>query len=161
MFRCYKLAHADPVTGLFQQKRAECIGGDLRVAGQAPDAGWHIGIVTSARTHALDEVHETVALHTGAIASSSTAVRRWQRGSTSVHHIVDPFSGQSATEVFTLVTVVAPTCVEANALSTASLVWGEEALFELPQRADAARLVRREGAVERVGAWPTTEEVSS
>ena len=53
-----------------------------------------------------------------------------------------------------MVTVAASTCVIANSLSTAALVWGEEALFELPQRSVAARLVRVDGGVERVGAWP-------
>ena len=51
-------------------------------------------------------------------------------------------------------TVAASTCVLANTLSTASLVWGEDALFELPQRSMAARLVRPDGSVERVGGWP-------
>ena len=32
-------------------------------------------------------------------------------------------------------------CAEANALSTAAIVWGDHALFELPQRGAAARLV--------------------
>jgi thiamine biosynthesis lipoprotein len=137
------------------------LGGDLRVAGSAPVGGWHIGIVPSARTHDLDRVEEVIALSAGAVASSSSAVRTWARGTTAVHHIVDPATGASATPALSLVTVAAATCVEANALSTAGIVWGEEALFELPQRSVAARLARPDGTVERIGGWPEPREALS
>ncbi len=136
------------------------LGGDLRVAGAPPESGWQIGIVASARTHELDDVQEVVSIRSGAVASSSTAIRRWRRGDTEFHHIVDPATGSSASTTFSLVTVVAPTCSEANALATAGVVWGEDALFELPQRAIAARLVRSNGEVERLGAWPSAEEAT-
>jgi thiamine biosynthesis lipoprotein len=55
------------------------------------------------------------------------------------------------------VTVAAATCVAANALSTAAIVWGEDALFELPQLGAAGRLVRPDGSVELVGGWPEDE----
>jgi FAD:protein FMN transferase len=145
----------------FQTGALVDLGGDLRVAGPAPENGWQIGIVTSARTHELDDVQEVVSIRSGAVASSSTAVRRWQRGDAVLHHIVDPATGSSASTTFSLVTVVAPTCTEANALATAGVVWGEDALFELPQRAIAARLVRSSGEVERLGAWPSAEEATS
>ena len=90
----------------------------------------------------------------GAIASSSTAVRTWQRGDEIAHHVIDPTTGEPAARVWSMVTVAASTCVAANSLSTAALVWGEDALFELPQRSMAARLVRPDGTVERVGGWP-------
>jgi len=137
------------------------LGGDLRVAGPAPESGWQVGIVASARTHELTDVQEVISIHSGAVASSSTAVRRWHRGNDVVHHIIDPTTGGSASTAFSLVTVVAPTCTEANALATAGVVWGEDALFELPQRAVAARLVRSNGDVERLGAWPSTQEATS
>jgi thiamine biosynthesis lipoprotein len=130
------------------------LGGDLRIAGDAPVEGWRIGIVDSARGHESDVVHEVVAVRAGGIASSSSAVRTWRRGERSLHHVIDPATGWPARGDFSLVTVAAASCVEANALSTAALVWGEEALFELPQRSVAARLARADGSVERVGGWP-------
>jgi FAD:protein FMN transferase len=129
------------------------LGGDLSIAGAVPPGGWTVGIVESTRDED-SPIGEVVAVHGGGVASSSNAVRRWRRGDQSVHHVVDPSTGLSAPEVFRLVTVGASSCVEANALSTAALVWGEEALFELPQRSVAARLVRADGTVERVGGWP-------
>ncbi len=130
------------------------LGGDLRTAGDAPSAGWQIGITTEARSGSTDDVDEVIAVTSGAIASSSTAVRTWRRGDEVAHHVIDPASGAPAERIWSMVTVAASTCVLANSLSTASLVWGEDALFELPQRSMAARLVRLDGRVERVGGWP-------
>jgi len=134
------------------------LGGDLRIAGELPRGGWTVGIVESTRTETEGDVQEVVAVNGGGVASSSNAVRRWTRGSHELHHVIDPATGMPAPATFTLVTVAAQTCVEANALSTAALVWGEDALFELPQRAVVARLVRRDGTVERVGGWPEPVE---
>ena len=130
------------------------LGGDLRTAGSPPSAGWQIGITTEARSGSTAAVDEVIAVTAGAIASSSTAVRTWRRGDEVAHHVIDPASGRPADRVWSMVTVAASTCVLANTLSTASLVWGEDALFELPQRSMAARLVRPDGSVERVGGWP-------
>jgi len=129
------------------------LGGDLRVSGVAPEGGWRIGVAGDARTDA-DLADETVAISEGGVASSSTELRRWQRGGAPVHHIVDPSTGLPAKVVFSLATVAASSCVAANALSTAAIVWGEDALYELPQRGAAGRLVRPDSTVERVGGWP-------
>lgn len=133
------------------------IGGDLRTAGPPPPDGWQIGISLEARSGKLDSVDEVIAVTAGAIASSSTGVRTWRGGDAMLHHIIDPVTGWPTTTPWTMVTVAAGTCVEANGLSTASLVWGEDALFELPQRSVAARLVRADGTVERIGGWPVPE----
>ncbi len=135
------------------------LGGDLRIAGPIPDGGWSVGIVESTRDDD-SPLAEVVAVHGGGVASSSNGVRRWRRGGAEFHHVIDPATGQSAPEVFRLVTVGAGTCVEANALSTAALVWGEDALFELPQRSVYGRLVRVDGTVERVGGWPEPADAS-
>ena len=132
------------------------IGGDLRAAGPPPPGGWRVGITASAR-NPLGVIEEVVAITAGGVASSSSVVRSWTAGDDRRHHIVDPRTGSSATTSFSLVTVAAPTCVEANAFSTAAVVWGENALFELPQRGLVARLVRHDGTVERIGGWPEQE----
>jgi thiamine biosynthesis lipoprotein len=134
------------------------VGGDLRVAGQAPKDGWAIGITKSARTDGIDEVDEVVSLGDGAMASSSSEVRTWDQAGLQRHHVVDPRTGSSAETPFSMITVVAASCVEANAASTAGLVWGEDALFEIAQRGLPARLVRRTGAVERIGGWPAEHD---
>ena len=130
------------------------LGGDLRTAGTPPLGGWQIGITTEARSGRTDRIDEVISVTSGAIASSSTAVRTWQRGAQSAHHVIDPATGESANTPWRMVSIAAATATEANALSTAALVWGDEALFELPQRNIAARLVRHDGTIERVGGWP-------
>lgn len=133
------------------------IGGDLRVAGPTPPNSWRIGVTASARS-ATNAVEEVVQITSGGVASSSSVVRTWSAGGERHHHIIDPATGRSAESPFSLVTVAAPTCVEANAYSTAAMVWGDDALFELPQRSLVARILRHDGTVERLGGWPEPQE---
>jgi FAD:protein FMN transferase len=135
------------------------IGGDLRVAGATPQGGWRIGVTSSARD-ASSPIDEVVCIDQGGMASSSSVVRTWSAGGERHHHIIDPATGRSAESPFSLVTVAAPTCVEANAYSTAAMVWGDDALFELPQRSLVARIVRLDGTVERLGGWPEPQETA-
>jgi thiamine biosynthesis lipoprotein len=129
------------------------IGGDVAVAGAAPVEGWPIGIALDSSTPG-DEVDQVVAIRHGGLASSSTAVRTWMVGAEKVHHIVDPSTGYSSVPYWTLVSASGASCVDANALTTAAVVWGEQALERLPSFAQAVRLVRRDGEVFTLGGWP-------
>ncbi len=90
----------------------------------------------------------------GGLATSGTTARTWLRNGRRVHHIVDPWTGDAAPTVWSLVTVAAPSCVEANALSTAAVVWGEDAVGNLDARGVSARLVDADGNVVLCGDWP-------
>ena len=127
------------------------LGGDVAVAGEPPAGGWSIGVGAESGAAGADEV---VALSSGGLATSSTRLRSWRRGGRRLHHIVDPRTGDSAPATWDLVTVVAPSCVEANAAATAGVVWGDEAPDRLSARGLAARLVDGEGAVTRTPGWP-------
>ncbi|HYA67728.1 MAG TPA: FAD:protein FMN transferase [Acidimicrobiales bacterium] len=129
------------------------LGGDIATGGAPPPDGWQVGIAmdSSAPLSAVDQV---VALEHGALASSSPGVRTWDRDGRRRHHIVDPRTGDCAPEFWRLVSVVAPTCVEANALSTAAVVWGRSALPPLVDRSRPARLVRHDGEVIALNGWP-------
>ena len=70
------------------------------------------------------------------------------------HHIVDPRTGRPAPAVWRTVSVVAPTCVLANTLTTAAVVQGEQAPELLESAGVAARLVAADGTVHRLGGWP-------
>jgi thiamine biosynthesis lipoprotein len=129
------------------------IGGDIAVAGPPPVGGWAIGIATSSSTP-TDSVDQVVAITEGGLASSSTTVREWRRGGRTVNHIVDPATGESATRFWTLVSVAASSCVEANAASTASIVWGPSAPKRLAVAALPARLVSVTRQVFTVCDWP-------
>ncbi len=132
------------------------IGGDVAVAGEPPPEGWAIGIAVDSAVGA-DDVDQVVAIRHGGLASSGTEVRTWQMGQTRVHHIVDPTTGCSSRPYWHLVSATGASCVDANALSTAAVVWGEQALERLGPYGQAVRLLRHDGAVFFVGGWPEAE----
>ena len=132
------------------------LGGDIAVAGPAPELGWPIFVADDHRTH-VDAEGETVAIHSGGLATSSTTVRRWQTPHGDVHHIVDPRSGSPAPEIWRTVSVCAASCVDANTASTAAIVRGECAPAWLQSLRLPARLVRPDGRVVLTDGWPDAE----
>jgi thiamine biosynthesis lipoprotein len=134
------------------------LGGDIALAGPAPEGGWPIHVTDDHRSDASAE-GQTIALAVGGLATSSTTVRRWRAGGEDVHHIVDPGSGAPAREVWRTVSVAARTCVEANSASTSAIVRGEHAVAWLERAGLPARLVRRDGTTTYTCGWP--EEVAA
>ncbi|HEY6874764.1 MAG TPA: FAD:protein FMN transferase [Candidatus Dormibacteraeota bacterium] len=132
------------------------LGGDIAVAGEAPLGGWNIQVSEDSGA-AIDERDETIAITAGGIATSSTTVRRWTRGGVELHHIIDPETGLPAAGRWRTVTVFAASCVDANIGSTAAIVMGATAIEWLEARSLPARLVSRDGAVERTSRWPDPE----
>jgi thiamine biosynthesis lipoprotein ApbE len=129
------------------------LGGDISVAGAAPHGGWHIR-VTDDHDAAPDAPGQTVSITAGGLATSSTTVRRWRRGSREMHHIVDPRTGLPVPVRFRTVSVAAASCVDANAATTAAIVLGEDAPAWLVRHALPARLVDVPGRVTRLVGWP-------
>jgi len=128
------------------------LGGDVAISGPPrDDDGWPIGL---ADDHASDGDDAVVALRAGGLATSSTTVRHWRRDGHAMHHILDPWTGRPARVVWRTVSVAAPTCVEANAASTAAIVLGDRALEWLEARNTDARLVHRDGQIMTTGRWP-------
>jgi thiamine biosynthesis lipoprotein len=56
-----------------------------------------------------------------------------------------------------LVSATGASCVEANLVTTAALVWGADALDRLTGFTQSVRLVRADGAVLSVNGWPLEE----
>jgi len=75
-----------------------------------------------------------------------------------VHHIVDPWTGAPARPVWSLVSTMAPSCVEANAWSTAAVVWGDDTIGNLTAVGVPARLVDAAGRVVRLNGWPLADD---
>jgi thiamine biosynthesis lipoprotein len=128
------------------------LGGDVAVAGPAPDEGWRIGVGDDHRTAAAGPV---VTIRAGGLATSGTTVRQWRRGTVAQHHIVDPRTGQAAEVVWRTVSVAAANCVDANTASTAAVVLGRAAPAWLAAHNLPARLVAASGAVLTIAGWPT------
>ncbi len=74
------------------------LGGDIAVAGPAPDGGWRIRVqdVTGSPDDPPDGPYALIAIRDGGLATSSTAARRWRRGGDVLHHILDPRTGLPA-----------------------------------------------------------------
>ncbi len=132
------------------------LGGDIAVAGPAPDGGWAVGI-TDDHAEPLRADGPAVSITSGGLATSSTVRRRWRRGATDVHHVVDPRTGEPAVASWRTVSVAAGSCLDANVASCAALVMGPAAAGWLEERSLPARLVGGDGRVVTVGGWPVDE----
>jgi thiamine biosynthesis lipoprotein len=129
------------------------LGGDIATAGTAPPGGWRI-LVSDDSDTPTDSPGEVVAIAGGAIATSSTTVRRWQRGDRLLHHLVDPRTGGPVESTWRTASVAASTCVDANTAATAAIILGAAAVDWLAGTALPARLVSVDGDVVRVNGWP-------
>ena len=146
--RAAALVHAAFGTGVLVS-----LGGDIATAGVAPGSGWQI--------HVQDRDEDPwtqVELPAGAaIATSSTVSRHWVQGGRTMHHVLDPRTGQPARPVWRSVTVAADTCLHANAVTTASLVRGERAVDWVRGLGLPARFLRHDGVLVHTDGWPLGE----
>ena len=133
------------------------LGGDVAVAGPPPVGGWPIGIARESSTPA-ERVDQVVALAGGGLASSAPSVRTWRVGDRTVHHIIDPRTGDSVEPHWILVSATGASCVEANVATTAAIVWGERALDQLARFGLPVRLVRFDGKIVYLHGWPMDKE---
>lgn len=133
------------------------LGGDVAVAGPPPPGGWTVRVADS-HDAPLDAPGQIIELNGGALATSSTTVRRWLRGGDEVHHVIDPHTGAPAQVRWRTVSVAAATCVDANTASTAAIVRGDRAVGWLEALGLPARLVRPDGTVVTVAGWPEDAE---
>jgi len=124
------------------------LGGDVAVS----DDGWSWPVLVSEHEGGTGEV---IPLERGGVATSSTTGRTWPTSVGTAHHLIDPRSGRPVAGCFRTATVLASSCAEANALSTAALVWGTEAPARLSGY--AARLVDDEGRAVTTDGWPQGE----
>jgi FAD:protein FMN transferase len=98
-------------------------GGDIALLGVRPDGTpWRIGVRHPRRENQYIAV---VPLSGMAVVTSGDYERTFEEGSVRYHHILDPSTGQPALSLSS-VTIVAPTTMEADALSTAIFVLGPE-----------------------------------
>ena len=126
------------------------LGGDIAVAGTAPRGGWILDIAGAS----VGTPGAQIALHDGAIATSSTRLRAWDGAAgTRAHHVIDPRTGVPARTPWAEASVIAGTCLDANTAATCALVLGEDAPAHLQRHRLAARLVGDDGRLELLGAW--------
>ncbi len=102
-------------------------GGDIRVLGRKPDGSpWRIGI----KNPTGPGIIKVVELENSAVATSGDYENYFVKNGIRYHHLLDPRTGYPA-RWFHSVSVVAPTCILADALSTAIFVAGPEKVREI------------------------------
>ena len=152
---------ANAVANAFDCGVLVSLGGDIAVAGAGPTAGWPITVTDlSDMSLPISGAGQVIALAGGGLATSSTRARRWRRGGSQLHHLIDPSSGLPADGPWRTVSVSAQTCVRANTASTAAIILGAAAPTWLRDRGFSSRLARTDGTVIHLGGWPTEGEQS-
>jgi FAD:protein FMN transferase len=134
------------------------LGGDISTAGSAPAHGWAIH-VTDDHRGGPDAPGQRISIAGGGVATSSTTVRRWRHDGRTMHHIIDPSTGEPVASPWRTVSVAAADCADANIAATAAIVRGERAPRWLAELGLPARLVARNGEVVAVGCWPREGEL--
>jgi len=153
--RAARAAHAATAGGVLVS-----LGGDIAVAGRPPEHGWPVRVTDDHAAH-LDAPGQSITVHGGGLATSTTTVRRWQRGGLPVHHIVDPRTGAPADSPYRTISVAAATCVDANTASTAAIVRGRRGADWLESTGLPSRLVTHDGVVVHINRWPVTAELAA
>ncbi|MBD3426129.1 MAG: hypothetical protein GF409_02740 [Candidatus Omnitrophica bacterium] len=114
-------------------------GGDL-YCGSREDAGpWKIGVRSpKGRTMAV-----TLQVENSAVATSGDYENVVLEGRTGkvLSHLIDPHSDRALDEKYSSVTVIAPTCMEADALSTGMMVMGPERAVKLAERLEGIEII--------------------
>ena len=114
------------------------IGGDVVVAGDAPEGhGWTVSISDPRADHEVDRIH----LAQGAVATSSTEMRVFERG----HHLVDPSTLRSVDNGVRSATVVAGSGAWAEMLTKFLVVEGPHRLDDLDRVGVAASTTTNDG----------------
>jgi thiamine biosynthesis lipoprotein len=129
------------------------LGGDIALGGEAPAGGWKIRVTDDHRSE-IDAPGQTIAISSGGLATSSTAVRQWSHDGHTMHHIIDPRTAAPTRSRWRTVSVAAEDCAQANIATTAALVRSGSALDWLTRQGLPARLVDVGGHVRTIGNWP-------
>ncbi|MGH2896566.1 MAG: FAD:protein FMN transferase, partial [Solirubrobacteraceae bacterium] len=144
-----RAAHEAGATGVLV-----ALGGDIATWGPSPADGWAIH-VTDDHRDGPGAPGQTIAIRSGGVATSSLATRRWRHDGRTMHHILDPRSGEPVRGPWRTVSVAADTCADANIAATAAIVLGAGAPAWLAEQALPARLVALDGTVSTQGGWPS------
>ncbi len=103
------------------------VGGEIRVGGRALGGrAWRLGVERpSAEAEADQELQTTIEVHDAALGTSGD-YRKFRVGADGrrLSHEIDPRIGHPVTHALASATVLAPTCMEADAWATACMILG-------------------------------------
>ena len=110
------------------------IGGEVMASGMnSRGMPWQVSVdlPSEEKEEVSHESALTLALDSGAVATSGN-YRKWrEQGGTKISHIIDPRTGDSRAGTLLSVTVIASDCMTADAWATACMVMGEKAVKEM------------------------------
>ncbi len=121
------------------------LGGEVRVSGHHPDGRpWRVAVERAAEGRA-----GVLELNAGAVATSGDYRNWFELDGVRYSHEIDPRTGRPVSHGLVQVTVLAPSCMEADAWATALLVAGPREGPDLARRLGlkALFLRRREGTL--------------
>ena len=127
-------------------------GGDMRAIGVPQGEPWPIAVQDP-----FNEEHDllTLALTSGAVATSSIGGRRWTQNGQARHHLLDPRTGQPSASDLHTVTALAPTAVAAEVAAKVALLLGSRrGRAYLAGQGLRGVLTRRDGEQQIVGRLP-------
>ncbi len=132
-------------------------GGDIVLGGSRADGSlWPVGVADPSNPGRDITI---LNLSNCAVCTSSTARRRWRKGETDCHHLIDPRSGKPSASGVVSATVVARSAAMAEVIAKTALILGPSAglRFIEGQPDVTAMLVLREGSVLRSSRFQEAE----
>jgi len=143
----------DALAGLLAARGLEAylveIGGEVRAAGSKPGGEpWRVAI-EQPRPGGAGAAPRVVPLTGGAVATSGGYRNFFEAGGRRYSHTIDPATGRPVDHDLAAVSVLAETCMRADAWATALLVQGPAAGPRTAERLGLAALfmIRRDGAI--------------
>ena len=96
---------------------------------------------------------EAVSLRQGALATSSSAKRRWTRNGEVQHHLIDPATGRPSASLWEQVTACGASCLAADIAAKAGFLLGEDGPGWLDRRRIPARFLSARGSATANESW--------
>lgn len=96
---------------------------------------------------------DTIAVHTGGLATSGTTRRAWSRGGHLQHHLIDPHSSRPSSSRWAEVTVSGASCHVADVAAKAAFLLGDDGPGWLDLNSLPGRFTDRNGDVVANNAW--------
>jgi thiamine biosynthesis lipoprotein len=130
-------------------------GGDIYAEGREPAGdGWYASVADPLNP---ERDLSRVWLRNQALATSSTATRRWRRDGVVQHHIIDPRTGKPAVSDVLSASVIAPLATAADVFAKCAVILGsDKGLGFLARNGAQGFLALAGGAVTTTAGWPGT-----
>lgn len=126
-------------------------GGDMYARGE----GWRAAVENPVR----GGDSATVWLRDEALATSTSAVRRWRAGGREMHHVIDPRTGEPARSGIVSASVIGPAAAVAEVYAKSALILGVDDGWRLLEKRGLAGLfVLEDGSIATNGRWRNHEE---